>query len=107
MYDKAVCPACKKLNLVYLGNWKMATDAAECGNCGHLFLMGDEFEQDGMLRVIIDISYEFTEHTNIDDFLAVRNQMVETLLKGESWDGQTLQEFLKEYASCIQKGELI
>lgn len=103
MYDKAVCPYCKTMNLVYLGDWEDDTsptiEAAECYACGKHFLMGGKDTQEEMLEDVF--------RKCIDDDAGAAT-IITALLRGDSVviDDETLDlsAFLREYA-CSNKGE--
>lgn len=106
MYDKFNCPFCKICNLVYLGNWEDCTspnvEAAKCGSCGKLFLMGDVDNQTETLEEIIRSHYEFENDRVWENSI---DWVVETFRDELMKDPSRLSEFLKEYA-YFETGEV-
>lgn len=102
MYAREICPHCKTWQYVWLGNWKLSTDAAECCSCGKFFLMGGKEFHKEILYEIIQMNCNL-----IDDEGEAATKMCDSLLNGEYIDDPEfgrldLSSFLEKYATTTK-----
>ena len=109
LYLKSRCPKCEAINWVFWDHLndpddtRPITDSIECRECGHLWLVDEEFWIDEHCwSIVADEDGEDGEDEEADDDIHdhewAAKELAEFKRVGHNRKGKTLQHFIREFA---------